>query len=219
MKNSSDLNYSNNQSQSDEKLGSIKKKHMDKATKRKFTIQSASILLKFYGLSTIFIVTGYLLSRWDHTFQVFNYSLNFKTFILKTFPGFVAQSVGFVANLLGINVSIHGEKVQFLTFNGFEYPIIPDEAVYFVLLIFSAAVIAFPSKTTDKIYGLFLGIPGLYFINITRLVFIGLVSSKHHACFDYLHEYVWQAIFIVLVIGLWIVWLHYIVRHFKGVIP
>ena len=185
---------------------------MDKATTKRFLLQSVIVLGKFYGLFGIFIAIGYVLSRWDHTFHVFNYDINFQNFIMEVFPGFLAQSVGFVSSLLGINVSVHGTNVQFQTFNRFGYTIISDCAGYFVMLIYSAAVIAFPSRITDKIYGLLLGIPSLYFINVTRLVFIGLICSKYHQWFDYLHEYMWQGIFIVFVIGVWIVWRQYIVR-------
>lgn len=189
-----------------------KKKTMDKSTKIKFLIQSGKVLFRFYGLFALFIGIGYLLSRWDHSFLIFGHSLNFKNFIIRTFPEFLAQSVGFVSTLLGIQVTVSGENVHFLTFNTFGYSIISDCAGYFVMLIYSAAVIAFPSRITDKILGLALGVPSLYFINITRLVFIGLVCSKYKKLFNYLHEYLWQGIFIFFVLGLWIVWRQYIVR-------
>jgi exosortase/archaeosortase family protein len=216
MPENKDQNQSQNPTESDQSNDKnktrSKKKPMDKATRKRFVIQSATVLGKFYGLFAIFIALGYFLSRWDHTFHILQYSFNFKDFILVTFPGFLAASVGFVAELLGLEVRVHDVSVHFRTYNGFGYTIISDCAGYFVMLIFSAAVIAFPSRITDKIYGLLLGIPSLYFINVTRLVFIGLVCSKYHFLFDYLHEYMWQGIFIVFVIGIWIVWRQYIVR-------
>lgn len=74
------------------------------------------------------------------------------------------------------------------------------------MMIYASAVLAYPAKVFEKIYGLIFGWVGLYSINTIRMAALGVIGMKWRKHFDFYHEYLWQGIFIIFVIGFWLIW-------------
>ncbi len=103
----------------------------------------------------------------------------------------------------------------------FPFVIISECGAIEIMAIFFAAVIAFPTLLRKKLLGVIVGIPLMYLVNIFRLSFLGVVGALNAGgkWFEFLHYYVWQAIYIVFVVAVWLVWIEFVVyaEEKKGV--
>jgi len=82
--------------------------------------------------------------------------------------------------------------------------------------IFLAAVLAFPSTVAQKIWGIVLGLPAIFAINLFRVITLMLVGAFWPALFERVHIYVWQALVVALSMALWICWAEAVVRPAPG---
>jgi exosortase/archaeosortase family protein len=82
--------------------------------------------------------------------------------------------------------------------------------------IFLAAVLAFPTGLVPRAIGAVGGLAALYVINILRLATLGIIgamdASPGQKWFNFIHEYVWQGIFIVFVVAVWMLWIEFVVK-------
>jgi len=79
-------------------------------------------------------------------------------------------------------------------------------------VILVAAVIAYPSSILKKILCLGLGIPVIFLINLVRTVSLYYVGVHIPQYFDITHFVVWQSITILVVIGIWLLWIGKVVN-------
>ena len=70
----------------------------------------------------------------------------------------------------------------------------------FVVLLFASFVLAYPAPPLARIGGLGLGVPLLLFVNVVRLATLARIVEVYPDAFFYFHEYVWQGLFMVLVL-------------------
>jgi exosortase/archaeosortase family protein len=70
----------------------------------------------------------------------------------------------------------------------------------FVFMLFISFVLAYPAPWTGRLGGLAIGIPLIFAVNVLRLATLARVVEIYPQAFFYLHEYVWQGIFTVLVL-------------------
>lgn len=109
----------------------------------------------------------------------------------------LAASAHFLAGLVGSTSPLHGDQifVQTLTIDvNFECT-----GVY-VLLILLTFLFAYPAPWPTRITGALLGAVGLTVVNVLRIAFLIRIAELAPDLFDYFHEYVWQGVFLVLVI-------------------
>lgn len=99
----------------------------------------------------------------------------------------------------------------------FVFIVVPECGAIEVMAIFFAAVIAFPTRWWKKLIGLLLGLPIMYFVNVFRLTCLAVVgamdTTQDRWVFNFAHEYVWQTVYIVFVVAVWLVWIEYVVRR------
>lgn len=97
----------------------------------------------------------------------------------------------------------------------FPFVVVSECGAIEVMAIFLAAVLAFPATWRKKAVGLAAGVPLMYSVNIFRLSFLGVVGAldTEHKWFKFAHEYVWQAVYIVFVVAVWLAWVEYIVKR------
>ncbi len=93
--------------------------------------------------------------------------------------------------------------------------IAPECGAIEIFAIFLAAVIAFPTQGWKRLLGILLGIPILYVVNIFRLacLFVIAAFTRGGDSFKFIHEYVWQSVYIVFVAVLWLAWMEFLVRR------
>jgi exosortase H (IPTLxxWG-CTERM-specific) len=76
--------------------------------------------------------------------------------------------------------------------------------------LFSCALLAFPARWKAKVTGLIIGIVLLFVLNIIRIVSLFLAGVYYPSLFDMIHLEVWQVIFILIALVLWMIWLRYV---------
>ncbi|MBN2381941.1 archaeosortase/exosortase family protein [bacterium] len=174
--------------------------------KRKIStfIRQNWVLFKFYLYFFYLMGLLYLLAHWNVTENILAYH----------FPHLIAVMVGYLLELIGFTVSVSQATIHL---QGFAYRIIYHCSGLFLLIIYSAAVIAYPATVKEKTIGLVLGNPLLFLSNIVRLVMLGIIGYKYPQYFNASHEYLWQGIFIVFVIFLWLIWKEKFVKSEKNI--
>lgn len=122
---------------------------------------------------------------------------------VEPFTAGVARLSGAVLDLLGQHVTMRGTIIQSSRFavnirngcNGIE-----------AMLIFLAAVLAFPAPWRSRLSGLALGIAVIQIVNLVRVVALFLTGVYFRQLFDTSHTVIWQTIVILSGVLLWIWW-------------
>ena len=125
---------------------------------------------------------------------------------------FTARSIHFAAKLLGIESFVAS---SYLTVKGFSIKIIIECTGLFAVFVFLACVLAYPTDFKKKLVGISAGFLVIYFLNIIRmlcLIFIGIWAPKY---FDFVHVYLWEGVFIIVAIILWMIWLDKVVKSVR----
>jgi exosortase H (IPTLxxWG-CTERM-specific) len=123
--------------------------------------------------------------------------------VIEPFTGQVAGASQVGLNLLGQHVNRSGTVLQGSRFavnirngcNGVE-----------AMLIFLAAVLAFPASWRSRLIGLVLGIAAIQVVNLVRVIALYLTGAYFPKLFDASHTVVWQSIVILFGVLLWILW-------------
>ncbi|HRK35675.1 MAG TPA: archaeosortase/exosortase family protein [Candidatus Hydrogenedentes bacterium] len=96
----------------------------------------------------------------------------------------------------------------------FNFHLVPDCGALPSMSIYLAALLAFPASWRSRLLGIAFGLPILYAVNLIRLVclaFIGAYAQSNEV-FEFAHQYVWQAVYILIVVGAWLLWVELLVR-------
>jgi exosortase H (IPTLxxWG-CTERM-specific) len=115
----------------------------------------------------------------------------------------IARVSGATLNLIGQGVRMDGTVIRSSRFavnirngcNGVE-----------AMLIFLAAVLAFPAPWRSRLAGLALGILAIQIVNLIRVVALFLTGVYFPKLFDTSHTVIWQTIVILSGVLLWIYW-------------
>lgn len=121
-----------------------------------------------------------------------------------------ADVVTLLLNLLGIKAVCSGVTV---TLPHGQWEVALECTSLSALIVFLSFIIAYPSSVRSKIVGNLVGLPLLMAANILRLVLLGWATAHLPRIAHYLHDYVWQIGFLILVAFLWIVWIDQVVKR------
>lgn len=105
------------------------------------------------------------------------------------------------------------QKETMILFGGFAVEIIEECTGLYEMLIYVAAVLAFPTTLVKKGIGVAMGVPILYGINVARIVFLLWVGRYFPETFDFMHLYFWQATLILMITSVWLLWIFKVVRR------
>ena len=96
----------------------------------------------------------------------------------------------------------------------FHFIVVPECGAIEVMSIFFAAVIAFPTLWRKRLLGVLIGVPIMYCVNIFRLTCLAVIGAYDNGgqWFKLSHEYIWQAIYILFVVVVWLLWIEVIVK-------
>ena len=75
------------------------------------------------------------------------------------------------------------------------------------MILYTLSILFFPVKWKYKPKGILIGIALLFALNIFRIVTLYLTGKYIPAIFDTMHTDIWQILFIVFTLYLWLVWL------------
>lgn len=123
--------------------------------------------------------------------------------VIVPFTASIAEVSGVCLNLLGQGVSLRGTQIIGPRFavaiengcNGIE-----------AMVIFLAAVLAFPASWRSRALGLLLGAVSIQALNLVRVLALFLTGSYAPKLFNSSHTVIWQSIVILFAVLLWIYW-------------
>lgn len=122
---------------------------------------------------------------------------------VEPFTAGVARASGAALELLGQDVEREGTVLRSPRFavniengcNGVE-----------TMIIFMAAVLAFPAAWRARLAGLLLGLVAIQAVNLVRVVALFLTGAYLPSLFDTSHTVIWQTLVILSGVLLWLVW-------------
>ncbi len=115
--------------------------------------------------------------------------------------------------LLGADAQASGTLV---TSKIFSAEIITECTAIFPLMIFLAAVVAYPCAWKKKLWGMALGVPAILVINLIRLVSLFYIGYWFPSAFETAHLLIWQSLIIFFAVLLWLVWVEWFVHRYEA---
>lgn len=123
--------------------------------------------------------------------------------VVEPLTAAIARVSGATLDLLGQDVEMSGTVIRSPRFavniengcNGVE-----------TVLIFLAAVLAFPAPWKARLLGVAVGVVAIQLVNLVRVVALFLTGAYLPDLFDASHTVVWQSVVILFGVLLWILW-------------
>ncbi len=132
---------------------------------------------------------------------------------IEPFTAGIARVSAVVLDALGQHTTLEGTVIRGTRFavnirngcNGVE-----------TMLIFLAAVLAFPATWRARLAGLALGIAGIQVVNLVRVVALFLTGAYLPRLFDTSHTVIWQTLVILFGVLVWIYWANRFAPRFES---
>lgn len=115
----------------------------------------------------------------------------------------IAGSTCAVLRVLGTGATVVGTTIAS---DRFSISIVAACTGLFLAVVFSSAVVAYPTGWRAKLFGLGAGIAAIYVMNIVRLVVLFYVGVFFPQRVEQMHLLVLQSLSIVGVLLLWLIW-------------
>lgn len=119
------------------------------------------------------------------------------------FTTVAASVVALAVVLMGGDATSAGSTIYY---GRSAYRLIPECTGIEVIVVFAAAVLAFPTGGWQRAACLARWIPGLLAINVVRVVTLMALGARMPTAFAYGHKYVWPAIILTIALGAWLSW-------------
>ncbi len=115
------------------------------------------------------------------------------------------------ARIVAWMMTLFAEDVRwrdsFVTFGTFSVEIIEECTGIYEMMILGAAILAYPYSWGRKLQGLAMGIPIIYVLNLIRIAVLLAVGRYRPESFDFVHVYFWQVTMVLMVTGVFLLWL------------
>jgi len=131
-------------------------------------------------------------------------------FVVPWTDQLAAISAGLVT-LADPNVVAAG-KVLRSTQNGFAVSIEAGCNGVEATIVLLAAILAFPAPWKNKLIGLAAGIVAVQGLNVIRVISLFYLGQWDYRVFEWAHLYVWQALIMLDVLVVWLVWVRTLPR-------
>jgi exosortase H (IPTLxxWG-CTERM-specific) len=132
--------------------------------------------------------------------------------VIVPWTGWLAKASAAIVHLIDPTVISYGRVLQSAK-TGFGVSIEAGCNGVEATIVLIAAVLAFPSNWKMKLWGIglgFMAVQGLNLVRIVSLFFIGQWSLK---VFEFAHLYMWQALIMLDVLVVWLLWMRYVAKH------
>ncbi len=104
-------------------------------------------------------------------------------------------------------------KIMRHTINGFAVSIEAGCNGVEATIVLVAAILAFPSSWKHKLAGLAAGIVAVQGLNVVRVISLFYLGQWDRQWFEWAHLYVWQALIMLDVLIVWLVWIRTLPRE------
>ncbi len=86
-------------------------------------------------------------------------------------------------------------------------------------IVLCAAILAFPAPWRHKAVGLVVGVLAVQLLNIVRVISLFYIGQWDFAMFEWAHQYVWQALIMLDVLVVWLIWVRRVPRSDADPLP
>jgi len=131
-------------------------------------------------------------------------------FVVPWTNSLAAISAGIV-KIFDSHVLAHGKVLQSAG-NGFAVSIEAGCNGVEATLVLVAAILAFPASWKHKLIGLAAGIVAVQGLNIVRVISLFYLGQWNFNAFEWAHLYVWQALIMLDVMVVWLLWVRTLPR-------
>ncbi len=113
-------------------------------------------------------------------------------------------SLSLVLRALSIHAIVEGVDIQLARGS---LDIVPDCTPLMPTIALWAALLAFPSSARWKAAGALVGAAALWIYDLVRVLAMMAVIAWRPTWFDFVHVYLWQSVTVIVVFGLFLLWL------------
>ena len=124
----------------------------------------------------------------------------------------LANASAALISLIDSDVISYGRVLQSRS-NGFGVSIESGCNGVEAALILIAGILAFPSTWKLKIAGIGLGILAVQAANLLRVISLFYLGQWNKDVFQFAHLYLWQALIMLDVLVVWLLWIRHVARH------
>jgi exosortase H (IPTLxxWG-CTERM-specific) len=120
----------------------------------------------------------------------------------------------FCAQLVALfdSSAVANGKILSSTANGFAVSIEAGCNGVEATLVLLGAILAFPSTWRQKAWGLALGFVAVQGLNVVRIISLFYLGQWNMTAFEWAHLYIWQALIMLDVLIVWLIWVRRINR-------
>jgi len=129
---------------------------------------------------------------------------------IKSFEELTASAVAELIAIAGIPCILDGTRISLPTS---QWEIVLECTALTAMVVFVSFIVAFPASLRSKACAIGAGVPLLFVANILRLVTLAWFTLKVPKLTGCLHDYVWNVVFLFLVVLMWLAWLSLVVKR------
>ena len=120
-------------------------------------------------------------------------------------------------HLSGLHAMRHGNTI-YLTNS--TWLVVTECTAIFIMLVYACFITVYPASWKAKGIALVAGIPFIFGANILRLYAMAWIDYLKPQYSEFFHNYMWQVVFIVMVVFMWLLWIDKVVnRETKVSVP
>lgn len=130
----------------------------------------------------------------------------------------VAATSAWLVKLFDPQVLARGKVLQSSS-NGFAVSIEAGCNGVEATIVLVAAILAFPASWTRKLIGVAVGVVAVQGLNILRVISLFYLGQWSFKVFEWAHLYVWQALIMLDVLIVWLLWVRALPRPEATSVP
>ncbi|MEO8346105.1 MAG: exosortase H [Betaproteobacteria bacterium] len=134
-----------------------------------------------------------------------------QAWLVLPWTGALASISTWIVTLFDGSVEATGTVMRSTT-NGFAVSIEAGCNGVEATLVLLAAIFAFPAPWRHKIVGLVIGILAVQILNVLRVISLFYLGQWNYDMFEWAHLYVWQALIMLDVLVVWLIWVRRVPR-------
>jgi exosortase H (IPTLxxWG-CTERM-specific) len=132
--------------------------------------------------------------------------------VVHPWTSWLAKASAAIAHLIDPSVISHDRVLQSPK-TGFGVSIEAGCNGVEATIVLVAAMLAFPSGWKMKLWGIGLGFAAVQAVNLIRIVSLFFLGQWSFKAFEFAHLYMWQALIMLDVLVVWLLWMRYVARH------
>lgn len=141
-----------------------------------------------------------------------------QTHLVVPWTNFLAQTSTALVTMFDPNVIAEGKIIRSAT-NGFAVSIEAGCNGVEATIVLLAAMLAFPAPWRYRFLGLAIGFVAVQALNVVRIISLFYIGQWNYTAFEWAHLYVWQALIMLDVLVVWLLWVRRVPRTDEGSAP